>query len=140
MIDKRELRIGNKIRYSDHELTVEYLPHTTYVQTEENINGYLDQYDGIDLTPEILERCDFELITWNGAIKQYYKSITENNNCTLSFVFGEYKDYPNRLDAVKIGAPPDASGSNYGKFKIKYLHQLQNLYFALTGVELEIKK
>lgn len=27
----------------------------------------------------------------------------------------------------------------YGKIKIEYTHQLQNLYFALTGEELEVK-
>ena len=43
---------------------------------------------------------------------------------------------------VRFKAEIDEDVERYVEFKnmeIKYLHQLQNLYFALTGEELEVK-
>lgn len=100
---------------------------------------------GIPLTSEILEKCpQFEMIEWykpkdesRKGCRQYYTKLLHDRAC-LSFYFGEYIDNPNRLDKVTIGTPPHYSGSNYGNFPIKYLHDLQNLVSLLTNQELII--
>lgn len=133
MINPNELRFGNVV----------LAPTLTFdgVTMMPTILSYFNEYDAtlaqpIQLTPEILENCGFDLIVWNGAVKQYFIHITKGS--VLSFVFGEYIDYPNRLDKVTISTAPDVSGSVFGP--VKYLHQLQNLYFALTGTELDVSK
>lgn len=85
---------------------------------------YLDSVKPIPLTPEILEKAGFE-----------------NKSRTTDYYFeGKYR-------AIIIGGTmktlfPSIHGEcglePYGE-EIKYLHQLQNLYFALTGEEIEIE-
>ena len=74
----------------------------------------LDDVEPILLNEEILLKCGF--ITSNGELgKEYW-----NNNFKLDYYRESYQfDW-------------------YMCTQIKYLHQLQNLYFALTGEELNI--
>jgi len=72
----------------------------------------------IQLTEELLLKCGFDknlvLITDNGEVRYYRDEeihVGGWDSCTLGMVYIS---------------------------KCKYLHQLQNLYFALTGEELEI--
>lgn len=62
--------------------------------------------EGIPLTPEILEKCGF-----------VQTSAATFGNGIIGIYFGEGEYF-------------------YNHGKGKYLHQLQNLYFALTGEEL----
>lgn len=73
-------------------------------------------YDPIPLTREIIESCGFEKHTLG------YNSLNSNIN----------------LYQMKEGLPilPCWKENVIGK-EIKYLHQLQNLYFALTQTEIE---
>ena len=55
-------------------------------------------------------------------------------------------DYPDKLLIISatVGGKyyfylDDADGSTFGLNYIQYVHQLQNLYFILTGTELEIR-
>lgn len=67
----------------------------------------------IPLTPEILEKCGFEKSGFDWFIHDFY-----------------LYHYPlSELFVYKY---------NYAEREIQHLHQLQNLYFALTGTELEI--
>lgn len=129
MIKASELRIGN-LAMSNEIVEVEafmLLPESKVV------------FEGIPITAEWLEKFGFKLIIWNDVVKHYYIYIM-GEFCSLSFEFGQFKNFPNRLDQVVIGAPPFKSGTYYGKFNIEYLHQVQNLYFALTGKELILNK
>ena len=148
MIKVDSLRVGNKITDNfDRILTVHEIKqsgirclykgeqNTEFYGIRNSLFGFTDIY-GISLTEDVIKSCGFELITWNGAVRQYF---TEIKKCTaLSFTFGQYRDNPDRLDKVTIGTMPDLSGSTYGNFDINSLHQLQNLYFSLTGTELSI--
>jgi hypothetical protein len=112
-----ELRIGNWV-------------NSTYLGKYVRIDGNdLDGHDydseiglaPIPLTPEILEKAGFK---WDANLQQYLND----------------KDTAGILINVDKG-----TGSNfyvefyYSFLHIKHLHQLlQNLYFALTGDELEI--
>jgi hypothetical protein len=71
----------------------------------------------IPLTPDILERCGFE----KGAGNPNYHKLHPPFFGVISEIDG----------AFRIG------GLDYLGRDVKYLHQLQNLYFALTGEELE---
>jgi hypothetical protein len=74
----------------------------------------------IALTPEILEKCGFKLLSDFYGLQHTYGYIAilfENSTLMIEDLHD---------DSVNIKAP-------------KYLHQLQNLYFALTGEELQIK-
>lgn len=77
----------------------------------------------IPLTPEILEKCGF--IKFNGF---YWVSITNLKSELHIQFYG--KDYVSTLRGQFCDLILD---------KIDYLHQLQNLYFALCGEELIFK-
>jgi hypothetical protein len=122
MIDIKELRIGNWVKHGEQNVKVNDLPYLV----DDNKDGYLineiwaDEYEPIPLTPEILEKCGFELIK-----KPKYK---------LGHKYKiKYSKKNGSLFQVNMG----------GKFliiaNIRFLHQLQNLYFALTGEELNVQ-
>lgn len=135
-MNAKELRIGNKIRYSQHILTVKKLghPHIEWVITEEMIDGNLNHYDGIPLTPEIVENAGLILICDEGDIVFYGLPEIKNgygvcfNHHCLEFVKYNISDG----DAI------ENTCLMYDDDSFQYLHQLQNLYFALTGTELII--
>ncbi len=139
MIQPNELRIGNYLNSrKGYTKVVGVICDMIETETHSDI---LDNFDPIPITPEILDRVDgFELITWNKVVKDYFIPITSGGLCSLSFRFGDWKDFPDRLDSVTIRPSPEGGGGSvYGKFGVKYLHQLQNLYHSLTGIELTFK-
>ena len=66
----------------------------------------------LPLTPSLLEKCGFA----------YQGDIT-----------GKYK-----RDNLTISVSPDMEAFALSGVKIHFLHQLQNLFYALTGNELEV--
>lgn len=104
--------IGNVVSISSLDTEFEQIE----IETEEEFTWFFkDNYFGIPLTEEWLlnfgaERYEFD----NGQLNQYRIS--------------------NRLFVFR-----DGFWTDYGSSKsLRYVHQLQNLYFALTGEELEI--
>ena len=81
----------------------------------------LDKIEPIPLTEEWLLKFGFE----NQQIELDYPDKLLIISATVG---GKYYFY---LD--------DADGSTFGLNYIQYVHQLQNLYFILTGTELEIR-
>lgn len=123
MIQSNELRVGNKIRYTAHILTVAEIHKNSEVKTIEAINGFLDCYEGIPLTPELLEKCGF-VSTRDGGTPAWWHG---RNPVTHDFL-------------IVVKYSPSRSLYYYQNvhFKLKYLHELQNLFHALTGEELTI--
>jgi hypothetical protein len=76
----------------------------------------------IPLTLEILEKCGW---VWNEECKSY-EGKDVRMNIQLNEISGSYTMF-NYVLKAKIAD------------KIYHLHQLQNLYFALTGEELNFK-
>ena len=125
-----ELRIGNFVYFgvnivpikSIHTESVLKSPVYVYVELNEKLaNLCLDmsEISSVPITSEILLACGFEkpAYSYNGKI----------------FHLSEWDAYPlnwlvamNKNGAVIID-------------RLKYLHQLQNLYFALTNQELDVK-
>lgn len=127
MISAHELRIGNWINVGNVNIPRQVsLISDTYLCLKGNVGNYaIETFDPIPLTPDILEKAGFvddKHLHWleysiNGRVSY------------LSLTCGNYQwVYTNQL----------ADLEKYPVIRIKHLHQLQNLYFALTGVELEI--
>lgn len=116
MIQANELRIGNHIRGlamgSVHTVSLHFFNELLDDDTMS------DWYSPIPLTSEILEKCGF--------IKDHdtYKKLNSN----LSYLF--------RISYTGVGW---FSMNAIANIPALYLHQLQNLYFALTGEELNYK-
>lgn len=111
----KELRIGNYV--------IDNLEICQVIQIEANGNvmtsctskfpiSNVEDLKPVELTQEILLKCGFESKYF--GIKTFYNPLME-------------LDHDFYLMGVDYGV------------KIKHLHQLQNLYFVLTGKELEIK-
>jgi hypothetical protein len=106
-----ELRIGNWIT----EFTTAH-PNGKNIQLDWiSRDDDFENCRAIPLTPEILEKCGFE--TPDG----YIDTVKYKDGVMIDFNRGKYLLRENN------------------RIEIKYLHQLQNLYFSLTGEELEVK-
>jgi hypothetical protein len=121
MVKLYELRIGNFLEVETAPTHLKVVKRVREIK-EKNVRMddvwyHLDQLFPILLTEEILKRCGFTRLKW----------ITETN------VF-EHGDINCKLDDE--GA--HVFGPDLNNLKpIKYLHELQNLYFDLSETELE---
>ena len=122
MIKTNELRIGNIVFLNDKQKVWEIMDGFDIDEMTEN-----SSVDPIALTEKWL----FDL----GFNSQYKKGwigidVRHSNGTTTDFVLS----YPQRM-----GMWQTFFAFEYDSFRfveLKYVHQLQNLYFALTGSEL----
>lgn len=123
MIQANELRIGNYIVFNEDDAISKVIGiHTDIDGVDVQLNDeetYIElrQFSGIELTEEILLKCGFKKKSYLYNLKNYHIDLTNG----FFFIGNDH-----------------ASSGNVDAF-IKHLHQLQNLYFALTGKELEVK-
>lgn len=125
-MDARELRIGNYVDFEYGE--------------ENRTFGFLTTIEGAD------DLLGIE----NGNLKAQPIPLTEEWLLKLGFEkYGKTKLYKNTKGRVSV----TLTSNQFGKFSgssdfllndfyyipIKHVHQLQNLYFALTGEELTIR-
>jgi len=107
-----ELRIGNWINDNEHFQGWFQVQKIGYEQIESpDYVLTLDEVSGIPLTEEWLKKID-----WNGYIYLHFNSYFSMD--TSGHIY--YR-------------------SDYTGINVSYVHELQNLYFALTGTELELK-
>lgn len=128
MIQANELRIGNYFMFGAMRHQASYHDITNLVKSERH-NFPLKEYNPIPITGEWLRNLDAKT-QWHGGYGDGF----------LGFVIGN----------LFIAFEADNKDTNIGKIVTKdrdiigadilYVHQLQNLYFALTGRELEIKE
>ena len=109
-----ELRIGNYLKYPILKIKV----NASLLLAFENNKGYIDLYQPIELSEEILLKCGFEKI--------------ENNWKVLDFIY--FKISWERLAGLALTFENESVYLPH----IKYLHQLQNLIHALTNEELTV--
>ena len=135
MIQANELRINNWISHNNNYVQVFELPYL--IDLDENKEAYLvnsiwiDEYRPIPITPEILEKCGFEIICHFGEPQDNNPNMDAINGTlciSKSVNKGEWVFGFDSIFATKR--------NNFVWGPIDYLHQLQNLYFALTGEEL----
>lgn len=118
MIKANELRTGNYVQYTPEPNDVEMKVASLSTVA---INGFPEsQFEPIRLTPELLENCGFKRggDSTSRPSGPYHKGFCEVT------VRNEYYD-PQFFQPNGTALP--------------HLHQLQNLYFALTGKELDVK-
>lgn len=126
-MNARELRIGNLINYRIQDnldekkdwFEVSEIDATDLAVLENNIDY---DYQPIPLTEEWLVRFGFELQPMKHDLREWY--FIEDGKFSMNNARGFWSHSPIYLEDV-IG--------------IKYIHQLQNLFYALTGKELELK-
>ena len=132
MIDQTELRLGNFVYEEENKICqisclyskkkIEFEGHDYFdddyqIEFKDEDGIYLSKVlNPIPINSDILLKCGFEndLITWSNGICW----LTNDSSGTSVFV-----------GTLSVKLPYD----------IHYLHQLQNLYFSLTGKELEVK-
>jgi len=122
MVKANELRLGNLVYGFKTIWQIDFTDFRNY----DTDTGELP-YDPIQLTPEILERCGFQYYAWPDFLQfsHFIKNdfILRETDSGYSFFNTSKCDNSQRQHLVII----------------RHLHQLQNLYFALTGEELEYK-
>ena len=131
MIKVNELRIGNNILLLGEVCTIECISNLPkrkemyWIKTKEFIDTKIIHFKPIPLTEEILLKCGFELTDVKThsdnrpLTKMFYKKtllVQHHDNGLWSFIIMGY-------NIVR----PEMS---------QFLHQLQNIYFALTNEEL----
>lgn len=129
MIKANKLRIGNSISWeTGHGQTVygkvcgieKDKIAISDIDPESAGQGFmlLQGVNPIPLTPKILEKCGF---VWHKEQKDVQGKAVPGE-----WFHEAYAEYPGLFYLPQHG--------------LKHLHQLQNLYFAITGEELEIKE
>lgn len=115
-----ELRIGNWIKYEDKLVQVVQVSSMMILcQRDENqflVNCLPEDYEPIELTEEVLEKIGF---AGRKYIDTPYTSFVWENK-TIEYQSGDCE-----YDVIICVC--------------KYLHELQNAYFLLTGQELNIE-
>ena len=132
MIKSNELRIGNYVLLNGKIIKITDAEIIDYIVKSENgrlrITPPIHKIDPIPLTPEIMFKFGFEKVDIPDSINEEGEIIKGYNNWELinsNFCFTRGHN-----DEIISG----------NKAELKYLHQLQNLYFAKTYEELEIKE
>lgn len=131
MINPKELRIGNLLKCGDKIVEVEDIGDTGInLQWMHEMSGFdydYGQLAPIELSPEWLEKLGFnrfangayhrnEMRTWRIWYDDYEKAVTY---CTDIY--------------------QELGHAVYLPIRLEYVHQLQNIYFMMNEVELELK-
>lgn len=127
MIDARELMIGNYLIPSEpeHGKKPFRIDAGDILQIRKGMQHY--QYEPIPLTPEILIACGFKMRNEKKQDDYYHNYWLPNNYCISHCVHGTDIHDEGKFYCGK------------SEVEVKTLHQLQNLYYALTQTELGYK-
>lgn len=145
MINKNELRIGNYITdiHSENKTPFAVTSIGKTIVRYGKRYSFSSKYQNIEpvwLTEEIILKCGFEKIphftVTNSMVMDLgrgrYLSISDVDNCNqMTWLQCVEKDKRKITDLICV--------HNYDYDGWLYLHKLQNIYYALTGKELNIK-
>lgn len=139
MIKQTDLRIGNAVKLSEEgELyfirALNAIDTMLFQPTEVGVFSKIVHYEElipIPLTPEILESCGFE---FHSIFEQY--QIQRDLYLIVGDRFGHIEKW--KVLHNPFNEEWKYSVGDHRHVAIKYLHQLQNLYHALTGTELSV--
>jgi hypothetical protein len=126
MINANELRIGNWI-FNEMIGKNKQVDGDLLYAIDGLKNGVEQEYYYIPLTPEILEKAGYKK---NKTTGNYLNELSNDDGIFDAMLIEEDKDWFTFV----------VNANSYDNYtvEIKYLHQLQNLYFALTGEELTV--
>lgn len=125
-LKENELKIGNFVKGIGHNIIwkVEGIDKD-FIFSSQNWR-LISSFEGIEITEKLLFKCGFNIGHTSSVVKSYWigeNPITCDWNIILKWIDGD--SCPFYLN---------------GFHKIKYLHELQNLYFLLTREELLIRE
>lgn len=130
MINPKELRIGNLVSHYGEIKSVSGTNYLGLIRLEQILDVSENAIDPIPLTPERLERCGFASeyreklgSSWVIPIMASAKRVLGICNMT-SRTLVSFVSEPGNIVMLR---------------PIYHFHDIQNLYFALTGEELTIK-
>lgn len=115
----KELRLGNWVRITDYYNTpINVEARGKYHQFTFSDAKIIQYLEPIPLSEELLLKCGFE---------KWVEGVYLHDNISVSLSIMEDNTIEVTIDGI------------YRVCVIKYLHQLQNIYFNLVGEELEVK-
>ena len=123
-----ELRIGNWVQHPDNPNPHQVNAYGILNQSEKGI------FEPILLTEDWLLKFGFERTLLSNIYKKVMHSVNGVNLKSIA-VYLDEKDYTVALVDYYTGVEK----TELLHMDYKYVHQLKNLYFALTGTELELK-
>ena len=134
-----ELRIGNYVKGIGHNISwlVDGI-ETDYIHSS-NAWRLLSSFEPIPLNTKWLEKFGFKAWDDKKTIYTLERHIDKYNNTCFRFWLQLDKLV---FDYIQNEIHPTESifdDKNIIRLEVKYVHSLQNLYFALTGEELTIK-
>jgi len=123
MINIKDLRIGNWISRKDRDFRQVTLDMLVAMESG------AETYSPIHLTSEIVTDCGF---TFSGEDAKYKYSRHFKTNLEIVYGNGHYQfHYCDKLGGIIL---KDRTST-----PICYVHQLQNIYYCLTGDELNLR-
>ena len=126
-MNPKELRIGNFLTVSNNVLAISEIKKDCFCFCQQYIDEWEFLFNDYDVQPIQITEDWLKRFGFNGVENDHIKC--KNIHLSYSSVFNR----------VFISDEDDDPQTVVG-VNIKYVHQLQNLYFALTGEELEIKE
>jgi hypothetical protein len=135
-IKLNEVRVGNWV-CEDNGMYVPVGPDIILlIDHSQNIIVRDSDYSGIPITPDILTKSGFDA---RDASDEGYSGLT----FTLIHIIGDQMDYFTLVkyvdkDEYRFEFYSDESSHIRPHRPLRYVHELQNLYFALYGEELNI--
>jgi hypothetical protein len=136
----QELRIGSGLKLGDKYERIYKIEFER--RDGHKPNGLLlSDLSPIPLTPELLQQFGFEYYCSKGvvAFDEPTNNEEDTHDWSMKIKRSEYCD-SFTFSIVKWGNEGKYTFSNHMlRVRLEYLHQLQNLFFALTGTELTCK-
>ena len=134
MIQVSELRVGNWVNMLHGNVQIEKFVDRGVHATDGN-GSIFKHLDPIQITPEILKKAGFDECADGN---EYRIGLPLGNGTDLVIETLEQDSGP--YDVLISDTTADEVPKHFSYVKaVRYLHQLQNLYFAIAGTELEIK-
>lgn len=133
-MESKDLMLGNLVTIGKNKVITAVVSLSFSRKEGRLINGEPEMYyEGIPIDGDILAKCGFEKVEISTRIFGYdFISELHGNKFRIYFADAD----KNGLRSVHL----NVDDTYYPQIsEIKYLHQLQNLYYCLTGKELEIK-
>ena len=140
-----DLRIGNWVKVNDpifgvNAYKVATIRDNGIITLSDNISCSVNNIEPIELTEELLVNIGFEKIELvEKKLYMYYKEVRINNYSYLLDFRVMPKDECIVLYVMKLGDDEVDYSTIFYNDNIKYLHQLQNTYYLLTGQEMEVE-
>lgn len=131
MIQETELRIGNWIESYKRHHKVRGLSSGSTIRTEEGEWLAPVFCNGIPLSPELLEKAGFVLCERNED-----GDLWRNGKFTVIHTHTIDVGESNTIEIIRVRA--FFLHGYHNDCHIRYLHQLQNLFYSLTGEELSL--